>query len=137
MSSQLPSQVSVEHETLVSEPPPQMHEALELVQRIGGVPLLDRVVDLFRTTSRERMGRFESLITAGDAQQVSRLSHAMKGSAAQVGAESLRAVASGLEHEATSLDADAQRSRVATMTQELARALAQLERYRARVNGTA
>ncbi|MBK8645239.1 MAG: Hpt domain-containing protein [Gemmatimonadetes bacterium] len=66
-------------------PPPEMHEALALVQRIGGRDLLTKVIGLFRTTSEQRLGAMRAAVAGDERQQLSRLAHAMKGSAAQVG----------------------------------------------------
>jgi HPt (histidine-containing phosphotransfer) domain-containing protein len=95
---------AVVEDTTPAAPPPEMHEALALVQRIGGAELLHKVIGLFRTTSEQRMGALRVAVAAGERQQVSRLAHAMKGSAAQVGAESLRALSAALEKEAAALD---------------------------------
>ncbi len=90
-----------------------MHEALALVQRIGGPGLLDRVITLFRASAEERRVRL-----------------AIKGSAAQVGAEGLRAVAASLEKEVCTLDAEALNARFERIVEEMAAASAQLDAYR-------
>lgn len=107
-----------------------MHEALALVQRIGGPGLLDRVITLFRASAEERRVRLAALIGDGDLTQVSRLAHAIKGSAAQVGAEGLRAVAASLEKEVCTLDAEALNARFERIVEEMAAASAQLDAYR-------
>jgi HPt (histidine-containing phosphotransfer) domain-containing protein len=118
-------------------PPPEMHEALALVQRIGGRELLDKVVSLFRASAEERLVKLRVFIDAGDTSQVSRLAHAMKGSAAQVGAESLRAIAAVLEKEAGQLDQAALLERLDSFTEEVRLAMAQLESYRGTAGGQA
>jgi len=118
-------------------PPPEMHDALALVQRIGGRALLDKVVALFRASAEERLVKLRVFIDAGDATQVGRLAHAMKGSAAQVGAESLRAIAARLEKEAGQLDREALDERLDGFADEVRLALAQLERYRGAAGGGA
>jgi HPt (histidine-containing phosphotransfer) domain-containing protein len=107
-----------------------MHEALALVQRIGGPELLDKVIPLFRASAEERRVKLAAAIADGDLTQASRLAHAMKGSAAQVGAEGLRAAAASLEKEASTLDACSLRSRYERIVEQLAAASAQLDRYR-------
>jgi HPt (histidine-containing phosphotransfer) domain-containing protein len=120
-----------------ASPPPEMHDALALVQRIGGRELLDKVVSLFRTSAEERLVKLRLFIEAGDATQVSRLAHAMKGSAAQVGAESLRAMAAALEKESGQLDRAALFARLDGFADEVRLALAQLESYRSAAGGGA
>ena len=109
-----------------------MHEAIELVLRIGGLALLDRVVTLFRSTSEERVGKLRSAVAAGERMQVARLAHAMRGSAAQVGAEALRAVAAALESESAALDDGELSRRVELLASEVTRAWHDLEHFRPR-----
>ncbi|MFN8669714.1 MAG: Hpt domain-containing protein [Gemmatimonadaceae bacterium] len=112
-----------------SAPPPEMIEALALVQRIGGKELLHKVIALFRTTSEQRLGAMHAAHATCDHYQVSRLSHAMKGSAAQVGAEGLRAASLALEKEAQSLTPDELLARLTIIAEEAAVAWAQLDSY--------
>lgn len=110
-------------------PPPEMHEALALVERIGGNELLQKVITLFRSTSEQRLGAMRTAALAGERQQLSRLAHAMKGSAAQVGAESLRAAAASLEKEAVGLAADAITPRLDALSLDLTKAWGELDAY--------
>lgn len=112
-----------------STPPPEMHEALALVERIGGNELLQKVITLFRSTSQQRVEAMRAAALADERHQLSRLAHAMKGSAAQVGAESLRAAAASLEKEAAGLAADAITPRLDALSFEVTRAWAQLDAY--------
>lgn len=117
-------------------PPAEMHEALGLVQRIGGNELLDKIITLFRSTAEERRVKLAAVLSEGDAHQASRLAHAMKGSAAQVGAEGLRAVTAAFEKEVGALDTATRQARFDRIVEELALALAQLEAYRATAGDT-
>lgn len=110
-------------------PPPEMHEALALVERIGGNELLHKVITLFRSTSEQRLGAMRTAALADERQQLSRLAHAMKGSAAQVGAESLRAAAASLEKEAVGLAAEAITPRLDALSLDVTKAGAQLDAY--------
>jgi HPt (histidine-containing phosphotransfer) domain-containing protein len=83
--------------------PAEMTEALAVIERIGGTALLDKITALFRQSANDRMTKLQNAAAGNDLTQVSRLAHAIKGSAAQVGAEPLRAVAALLETQATSL----------------------------------
>lgn len=109
--------------------PPQMQEAMALVERIGGRELIEGVSFLFRTTSNERIEKLHDALAAGDTTRIARIAHAMKGSSAQVGAESLRLIAVSLETEAASLDAAALARHVERVGREVHVAWAQLDRY--------
>lgn len=111
-------------------PPAEMHDALALVQRIGGTELLDKVITLFRASAEDRREKFAAAISEGDAHLASRIAHAMKGSAAQVGAEGLRAFSAQLEKEVESLDTATRQERYQRFIEELAAANAQLAAYR-------
>lgn len=124
---------TVRQNPLEATPPAEMHDALALVQRIGGTELLDKVIALFRASAEDRRAKLLAAINDGDAHQASRLAHAMKGSAAQVGAEGLRAFAAQLEKEMESLDSATRHVRYERFVDELAVAIAQLDTYRANV----
>jgi HPt (histidine-containing phosphotransfer) domain-containing protein len=106
-----------------------MHEALALVERIGGNELLQKVITLFRSTAEQRLGALRTAAVGDERQQVSRLAHAMKGSAAQVGAESLRAASASLEKEAVGLEPDVILARLDALSLEVTRAWGQLDAY--------
>lgn len=109
------------HDTLTI--PPEMHEALGVVQRIGGRDLLLRLVTLFEKSGKDREGKFADLLAAGDMKQLSRVAHATKGSAAQMGAEPLRALAATLEKEAHLLEPAQAAERVEALQAEVARTM--------------
>lgn len=115
--------------------PAQMHEALALVDRIGGQELLSTVVRLFRATSDDRMGKFHDALSEGDSTRVSRLAHAMKGSAGQVGAEGLRTCAAALEEEAVALDSATLAVRIQDLGHQVKQSWVQLEAYQAERRG--
>lgn len=98
--------------------PPEMMESLALIVRIGGVELLTRVTELFKQTAAERLPKLRSACEALDLAQVSKLAHAVKGSAAQVGAEPLRVLAAQLEKDATTMSLDAVRQAVDAIERE-------------------
>ncbi len=109
--------------------PPEMHEALGMVHRIGGSDLVRRMAGMFETSARERLGKLAQARAAGDLKQLSRVAHAIKGSAAQMGTEDLRVVAAALEADAMSLGPAAVDKAIGTLTTETERALAQLTFY--------
>ncbi|MEO6444670.1 MAG: Hpt domain-containing protein [Gemmatimonadaceae bacterium] len=110
---------------------PHMQDALGGVLRIGGRDLLEKVVDLFQSMSRDRLEKMRSAVASGDRVQVSRLAHAMKGSAAQVGAEALRTMSFLLEQDAASLDVPTMAKRIAQIEREVPLVWAALEHFRA------
>lgn len=77
--------------------PPQMREAASFVLDMGGADLLQKIITLFSSTSVERIHELRAAAAAGDRDRVRRFANAMKGSAAQVGAECLRDAAATLE----------------------------------------
>jgi HPt (histidine-containing phosphotransfer) domain-containing protein len=109
--------------------PREMIEALAVIERIGGLDLIAKLTSLFEQSSRDRASSIEAFLVAGDRRQVSRTAHAVKGSAAQVGAESLRALASALEKEAEHLDAVALQERVDALNVEVERSIALLRTF--------
>lgn len=115
--------------TTSSTCPPEMHEALGMVQRIGGADLVRRMAGMFETSARERLGKLVQARAAGDLKQVSRVAHAIQGSAAQMGAEDLRQVAEALEAGVMSMGPAAVDQALTTVTAETERALAQLTFY--------
>lgn len=82
--------------------PPIMQMALAFLVRVGGVPLLRDVSRLFATTCEERIVSLRKAIPLDDRREIARLAHALKGSAAQVGAEALRRSATALEQHSAS-----------------------------------
>ncbi|MBK8249765.1 MAG: Hpt domain-containing protein [Gemmatimonadetes bacterium] len=86
--------------------PAEMHEAITMIERLGGRALVDKIVTMFESSARDRFAKLDVLISAGDSHQVSRIGHAMKGSAAQVGATGFRDLAAALEKDAATLDAE-------------------------------
>ncbi len=111
--------------------PAEMTEALALVARIGGVELLGKVTDLFRQSANDRMTKLRNAAESNDLTHVSRLAHAIKGSAAQVGAEPLRVCAAILEQQAAALSPDQLRAAIDDIARETENAHAQLAHMRA------
>ncbi len=106
--------------------PAEMHEAMATIERIGGRELVTKIAGMFETSARERLARLPDLAATGDHRQVSRVAHAMKGSAAQVGATMLRDLAAGLEKEAGTLEPAALQARLVTLSEVSEQAFQQL-----------
>jgi HPt (histidine-containing phosphotransfer) domain-containing protein len=113
--------------------PPEMREALAFVHRIGGDELIAKVVTLFRTSSEERLVALRRALAVEDRPAVRRLAHALKGSAAQVGAEGLRSAAASVEAAAGELSLDALAAQVEALAglTAVARELLEQEKGRA------
>ena len=106
--------------------PAEMHEAITMIERLGGRALVDKIVTMFESSARDRFAKLEVLLAAGDTHQVSRIGHAMKGSAAQVGATAFRDLAAALEKEAATLDPEGLAAFVVRLRDAFATSLEQL-----------
>lgn len=106
--------------------PAEMHEAIGMIERLGGRTLVDKIVTMFESSARDRFAKLEGFVQAGDTHQVSRIGHAMKGSAAQVGATAFRDLAASLEKEAATLDAEGLAALVTRLQAAFAATLEQL-----------
>ena len=104
-----------------------MAQAMAMIQRIGGDDLVQRVVGLFHSTAEERVRRLQELTAAGNLVEVGRVAHAMKGSAAQVGAEALRDASERLEHEGPTMAVEAVAAALGPLAGLVAEARAQLD----------
>ena len=86
-------------------------QALERLREWGGDKLAGQMVRLFLKNSGTRMDQIRSGVTDGDLEEAERGAHSLKSSAANIGAESLRTLATriesaaleGNEHEAKDL----------------------------------
>ncbi len=117
--------------------PPEMREALAFVHRIGGDELIEKVVTLFRTSSEERLVALRAALAGNDRHAVRRLAHALKGSAAQVGAEGLRSAAASVEATAGELPPDALAAEIEALAGLAAVARELLEQEKARAGSVA
>ena len=75
----------------------------ELLERLGGNPeLLPRFLQMFITNAAETMSALRSSITNGDAMDIHRHAHTIKGAAANIGADRILACASRMDDMAKS-----------------------------------
>jgi HPt (histidine-containing phosphotransfer) domain-containing protein len=79
-------------------------QALERLKEWGGDKLAAQMVRLFLKNSGARMDQIRDGVTREDPEEAERGAHSLKSSAANVGAESLRTLATRVE--TASLDAD-------------------------------
>ena len=83
--------------------------ALDRLKEWGGDKLAGQMVRLFLKNSGTRMDQIRSGVESGDAQEAERGAHSLKSSAANIGAELLRTLATQIE--AAALDEDTERMR--------------------------
>jgi HPt (histidine-containing phosphotransfer) domain-containing protein len=71
--------------------------ALERLEAWGGAALVARMIDLFLDLGEDRLEQIRSGTRDGEVEQVERAAHSLKSSAANLGAQRLRAAAAALE----------------------------------------
>lgn len=84
-------------------------QALERLKEWGGDKLAAQMVRLFLKNSGTRMDQIRDGVTRGDVQEAERGAHSLKSSAANIGAESLRTLATRVESASLASDAAALR----------------------------
>ena len=94
--------------------------ALERLRAIGGSSLVSRMVDAFLLAATERMSAARAGAQRGDHDAVRRAAHALKGSAAQLGALALAATSDETERAALAGDARRVQDAVARLERDLA-----------------
>ncbi len=104
-----------------------MRAAAALARRAGGQALLERIAVAFATAAEERVAGMRAAAASGDAATLERLAHALKGSAAQLGAHDLRDAAAALEHAAAAGSESDPGARVGVVAASLVRARAWLD----------
>jgi HPt (histidine-containing phosphotransfer) domain-containing protein len=72
-------------------------EALERLKEWGGEKLAAQMVRLFLKNSGTRMDQIRAGVAQGDPDETERGAHSLKSSAANIGAESLRTLATSIE----------------------------------------
>lgn len=80
--------------------------ALDRLNEWGGDVLVARMIDLFLELGPERLEAIQAAVSSGDLEQIERVAHSLKSSAANLGAERLRARAAELESAAISRKVD-------------------------------
>jgi len=79
-------------------------EALERLKEWGGEKLAAQMVRLFLKNSGTRMDQIRTGVTQSDPDETERGAHSLKSSAANIGAESLRTLATAIESAALDQD---------------------------------
>lgn len=101
--------------------------ALERLKEWGGERLLSQMVKLFLENSPTRMDQIRGGIGGGDIEEAEKGAHSLKSSAANVGAEELRAAAAAMERHASDKEEPAVTALLPTLEEAYARACAALE----------
>lgn len=135
-SAQHPHYADTEAGVSIDEIPSSMHLAIRFVVQMGGLDLLHKIVTLFAATGTERINELRFAVDANDRQRISRLAHAMMGSANQVGADELRQQSSRLEDQAHCMGHDELLVMVTDLGVTFDRARAMLELARGEEHAT-
>jgi HPt (histidine-containing phosphotransfer) domain-containing protein len=109
--------------------------ALDRLNRIGGQAFLVEMIELFLEHAPQRLATAREAFDAGDLDTVYRTAHSLKSTAANVGAEEVRAAAERLEERAAAGDATGSEPLLEEMVQRYGRARSELERERDRRKG--
>jgi HPt (histidine-containing phosphotransfer) domain-containing protein len=110
---------------------PETLQMLAELQEPGEPDLLRELITLFLRDTPERMDAARAALASLDFETAGRAAHSVKGSAANLGANQLQALAGTAEAAARDQDATALTAALAALDEEFARVRAQLERVRA------
>jgi two-component system sensor histidine kinase/response regulator len=105
----------------VADPASSFDEEQALARTGGDRALLKEIIVLFRADATKTMRRIEGALRKHDAERLREAAHALRGSAATIGATGVREWARRLEQRAAAGDTDAGPALVATLRAELAR----------------
>ena len=103
-------------------------QALERLREWGGDKLASQMVRLFLKNSGTRMDQIRSGIDGGNLEEAERGAHSLKSSAANVGAEHLRAMATRLESAALDGNEDDAKDLLPGLEAAFAEAMSELEK---------
>jgi len=102
-------------------------QALERLKEWGGDKLATQMVHLFLKNSGTRMDQIRGGIAAGDPEETERGAHSLKSSAANIGAETLRTLATNVESAALDQNLEAMRELLPRIEDAYALAIRELE----------
>jgi HPt (histidine-containing phosphotransfer) domain-containing protein len=74
--------------------------ALDNLRALGDEVFLQEIIDIFLSDTPKRIDELRRALAARDLRTFARAAHSIKGSASNLGAEPLRALAASLEHDA-------------------------------------
>jgi HPt (histidine-containing phosphotransfer) domain-containing protein len=101
-------------------------QALERLREWGGEKLAGQMVRLFLKNSGTRMDQIRTGVTGSDLQEAERGAHSLKSSAANIGAETLRTMATRMESAALDESLDAARTLLPELESAYASAMREL-----------
>ena len=103
----------------------EIDQALERISRLGGEELVGRMIAAFMENATKRVGDARQALGSGDRDGLGRAAHSLKSSAANVGAERLRALAREIEEGASGESPE----RLADLVGQLPATLDEVDRY--------
>lgn len=103
-------------------------QALDRLREWGGDKLAAQMVRLFLKNSGTRMDQIRTGVEEGDLDEAERGAHSLKSSAANIGAETLRTLATRLESAALEGDPDGANALLPDLESAYADAMKELER---------
>jgi HPt (histidine-containing phosphotransfer) domain-containing protein len=101
-------------------------QALERLKEWGGDKLAGQMVRLFLQNTGTRMDQIRSGVSGGDLQETERGAHSLKSSAANIGAEVLRTLATRMESAALESNVEDARALLPELETAYAEAMTQL-----------
>ena len=102
-------------------------QALERLKEWGGDKLAGQMVRLFLKNTGSRMDQIRQGISDGNLEETERGSHSLKSSAANIGAEKLRTMATRMESAALDANMDSARTLLPELESAYAEAMEELE----------
>ena len=102
-------------------------QALERLKEWGGDKLAGQMVRLFLKNTGTRMDQIRSGVSGGSLDEAERGAHSLKSSAANIGAESLRTMATRMESAALESNLESARSLLPDLETAYAEAMKELE----------
>ncbi len=103
------------------------HQALERLKEWGGDKLASQMVRLFLKNSGARMDQVRTGVEQADPEEAERGAHSLKSSAANIGAETLRTLATAIESAALDEDIERLKEVLPEIEAAYAAAMAELE----------
>ncbi len=91
-----PTRMGKDHEIVLD---PDVIQGLRELDDPGAPSLLAELVEIFLNDAPARLAALEAALTSGDAQQLERVAHALKGSCGNLGAKSLAGVCQQIEQQ--------------------------------------
>lgn len=111
----------------MNEPKVLDQAALDRLREWGGEKLLAQMIRLFLENAPTRMEQIRTGVSSETADEAEKGAHSLKSSAANIGAETIRALAAEMEHAASDGDVAAVAERLPALEDAFARGIEALE----------